>query len=82
MLVFPVFKQAGEIIEVRVFPGFYPRLVTPAMAMAKLVVVVVRVIVMKMTMALLLLISSSVMMNILSMVRDQRQGEDKVHRRC
>ena len=43
MLVFPVFKQAGEIIEVRVFPGFYSRLVTPAMAMAKLVVVVVRV---------------------------------------
>jgi len=43
MLVFPVFKQAGEIIEVRVFPGFYPRLVIPAMTMAKLVVVAVRV---------------------------------------
>ena len=43
MLVFLLFKQAGEIIEVRVFPGFYPRLVIPAMTMAKLVVVAVRV---------------------------------------
>ena len=45
MLVFLLFKQAGEIIEVRVFPGFYSRLVIAAMIMAKLVAVTVRVIV-------------------------------------
>tara|TARA_B100000941_G_scaffold290146_1_gene271329 strand:+ start:158 stop:676 length:519 start_codon:yes stop_codon:yes gene_type:complete len=43
MLVFLLFKQAGEIIEVRVFPGFYSRLVIAAMIMAKLVAVAVGV---------------------------------------